>query len=50
MKEQQNVKDDNINLEADDLTDLPVTDEQADQTKAGSPYLFLHCANGKHIG
>ena len=47
--EKENSKNEDINIQADALSDLPVTDEQADQTRAGgSPYLFLHCANGKH--
>jgi len=35
MNGQENVKNDEINLQADILRDLPVADEQADETKAG---------------
>ena len=35
MKAKGNVKNDEINLQADTLADLPVTDEQADETKGG---------------
>jgi hypothetical protein len=48
MIAQEKIKDDEINLQ-DALTDLPISDEQAEETKGGSPYLFLHCATGKHI-
>lgn len=34
MKAKENVKND-INLQTDTLTDLPVADEQADETKGG---------------
>ena len=36
MKAKEHAKNDDINLQADALTDLPVTDEQAEQTKAGA--------------
>jgi hypothetical protein len=49
MKTAEKIKSDDINLQADNLTDLPITDEQAEQTQGGaSPYLFLHCATGQH--
>jgi hypothetical protein len=35
MNEQENIKNDEINLQSDTLTDLPVTDEQAQQAKGG---------------
>jgi len=35
MKAQEKIRNDEINLQADSLTDLPVTDEQADETKGG---------------
>ena len=36
MKATENVKNDNLSPQADALTDLPVADEQANQTKAGA--------------
>lgn len=36
MKAKENVKNNDINLRADTLADLPVTDEQADETKGGA--------------
>ena len=36
MKVQEHIKNDDINLQADALTDLPVADEQADETKGGA--------------
>ena len=45
----ENITNDATNLQAEALTDLPLADEQAEETKAaGSPYLFLHCASGQH--
>jgi hypothetical protein len=35
MKAKENVKNNDINLQADTLPDLPATDEQADKTKGG---------------
>ena len=35
MKAKEKVKNNDINLQADNLADLPVTDEQADETKGG---------------
>ena len=35
MKAQEKIRNDEINLQADSLTDLSVTDEQADETKGG---------------
>jgi len=35
MKAQEKIRNDEINLQADTLTDLPVTDEQADEAKGG---------------
>jgi len=35
MKAQEKIRTDEINLQADTLTDLPVTDEQADEAKGG---------------
>jgi hypothetical protein len=49
MKAAEKLKSDNINLQADNLTDLPVTDEQAEQTQGGaSAKLVLHCCLGQH--
>jgi hypothetical protein len=49
MKTAKKTKSDEIKLQTDIVTDLPVTDEQAEQTQGGaSPYLFLHCATGQH--
>ncbi len=36
MKAKENVKNDNLNLQADTLTNLPLADEQADETKGGN--------------
>jgi hypothetical protein len=36
MKAQEKIKHEEINPQADALTDLPATDEQAKQTKAGA--------------
>jgi hypothetical protein len=36
MNAQANIKNDEINLQSDTLTDLPVTDEQAQQAKGGA--------------
>ncbi len=41
MKAKENVKNNDINLQADTLIDLPVTDEQADETRGGT--------TGEHI-
>ena len=38
MKAQEQIKNDESNFQADTLTDLPVTDEQANQTKAGDNF------------
>jgi hypothetical protein len=35
MKAQENIKNDEINVQADALTDLPVADEQADRATGG---------------
>jgi hypothetical protein len=35
MKAQENIKNDELNFQADALTDLSVTDEQADRTEGG---------------
>lgn len=35
MKAQEKIKNDEINLKADILTDLPVADKQADETRGG---------------
>ncbi len=35
MNAQENAKNDDINLQADTLTDLPVADEQADRATGG---------------
>ena len=35
MKSQEKIRNDEINLQADSLTDLPATDEQADESKGG---------------
>jgi hypothetical protein len=35
MKTQEMIKNDEVDSQADALTDLPVTDEQANQSKAG---------------
>ena len=48
------VKDDvitqRISLVEEELTDLPVAEEEADETKGGkaTPKLFLACAQGQH--
>ena len=47
----ENAKNDNINLQADALSELPLADEQADEIKGGTkatPKLMLHCAEGRH--
>lgn len=36
MNAQANIKNDEINLQSDTLTDLPVADEQAVETKGGT--------------
>ena len=36
MNAQKNMKNEEINLQSDTLTDLPVTDEQAQQAKGGA--------------
>jgi hypothetical protein len=36
MNAQDHIKNDEIDLQADALNDLPVTDEQANQTRAGA--------------
>jgi hypothetical protein len=36
MNAQENIKNEESNLESDALTELPVTEEQANQTKAGA--------------
>lgn len=36
MNAQEKIKNDEINFQADALTDLSVTDEQADETKGGA--------------
>jgi hypothetical protein len=49
MKTAEKLKKEEMNLKADVLSDLPVSDEQAEQTKAGgTPKLFLFCATGQH--
>ncbi|HZM85542.1 MAG TPA: hypothetical protein VFF31_03200 [Blastocatellia bacterium] len=35
MNEQENIKNDEINVQTDALTDLPVADEQADRARGG---------------
>ncbi|MGE0126834.1 MAG: hypothetical protein AB7U82_01925 [Blastocatellales bacterium] len=51
-RKQEDESKNDINLQAAALTDLPVAEEQADETKGGStkatPKLFLHCATGQH--
>ena len=48
------VKDnkESISLVEEEIVDLPVADEQADETNGGavkaSPKLFLACATGQH--
>lgn len=54
MKTTEKLNNEELNLLMDMLSDLPVTDEQAEQTQAGAPskstpMLFLHCASGQHI-
>jgi hypothetical protein len=49
MKTTEKKNSEEIKLQADTLTDLPVTDEQAEKTRGGSPLLMLHCASGQHI-
>jgi hypothetical protein len=53
MKVKDEAKKEEVNNAEAKLTDLPVADEQADETKAGTvskatPKLFLFCADGKH--
>ena len=53
MKVKDETKKEEINTVETKLTDLPVVDEQADETKAGTaskatPKLFLFCADGEH--
>ena len=36
MNAQESMKNDAVNLQSDTLTDLPVTDEQAQQAKGGA--------------
>lgn len=36
MKAQENAKNDDISIQSDTLSDLAVTDEQADETKGGT--------------
>jgi hypothetical protein len=38
MNAQENIKNEESNLQADALTDLPVTDEQADRATGGYTY------------
>jgi hypothetical protein len=49
---QEDESKDDINIQVAALTDLPVAEEQADETKGGAtkstPKLFLHCATGQH--
>lgn len=40
MKTQEQIKNERSTNQDDTLTDLPVSDEQANQTKAGSPGLL----------
>lgn len=47
MKRQEPIKNDGNTIQADTLTDLPVTDEQANQTTAGSSGLFEEALCGK---
>jgi hypothetical protein len=47
MKKQDDSED---TKQTESLIDLQVTDEQAEETRAGaSPKLFQVCATGKHI-
>lgn len=53
MKVKDEAKKEEINNVEANLIDLPVADEQADETKAGTaskatPKLFLFCADGEH--
>ena len=53
MKVKDEEKKEEINNAESNLIDLPVAEEQADETKAGTankatPKLFLFCAEGKH--
>lgn len=53
MKVKDEAKKEEINNAESNLIDLPVADEQADETKAGTmskatPKLFLFCADGEH--
>ena len=41
MKAKENVKNDEINLQADTLADLPLDNEKAAQTRAGSGSVTL---------
>ncbi len=42
----ENTTNQNINLQADTLTDLPLADERADETKGGAPNRSTGDANG----
>lgn len=52
MQVRDDVTTEIINLKEEELIDLPVAEEQADETKGGaskaSPKLFLACADGEH--
>jgi hypothetical protein len=50
MKATEKLTSEEINLLADTLSDLSLSEEQAEETKAGATAkLFLHCATGQHI-
>ena len=46
--EREDATNDNVDLQADTLTDLPVIDEQADETKGGTRNgtIKIYCAPG----
>lgn len=52
VTKKENTTNDNINIQAESLIDLALTDEQANETKGGeyksTPKLFLFCADGEH--
>lgn len=50
MKKTEPMKREKIDPEADILSDLSITDEQAERTQGGAtPKLFLHACSGVHI-
>mgnify|MGYP003577586693 CR=1 FL=1 len=50
MKAQDNIKHDEITPQADPLRDLPVTEDQANQTKAGASAPIGKLYVGTNVG